>query len=166
MIPTVCTKQETGNLMELANYCLLAAYILYRILAFPFGGNVSTAVSGRDNEQRNQLKETQQNLRNQALEAEAIKTSFSNRQRIERRYDEMDDDTDKETSFALHSTPSLTILIHDCRLNLPASKHYINSSLLTSMGLFKCPSIECCLYSQLSPIKHSEIDGPFNQTPS
>lgn len=34
----------------------------------------------------------------------------------------MDDDKDKETSFALHSTRLLTILIHDCRLTLPASK--------------------------------------------
>ena len=42
----------------------------------------------------------------------------------------MDDDTDKETSFALHSTRLLTILIHDCRPTLPASKETSHSYVI------------------------------------
>ena len=40
------------------------------------------------------------------------------------------DDTDKETSFALHSTRLLTILIHDCRLTLPSSKETSHSYVI------------------------------------
>ena len=45
-------------------------------------------------------------------------TSFSKDTRHQRRYDEPTqmDQTLKEISFALHSTPFLTLLAHDCRL--------------------------------------------------
>lgn len=157
--------------MELASNCLPISPACLHSLSHScifLGRNVSSSplsVFGRDNEQRKRASDSAESPQPTTEDARQSKLAPSNKTRHQRRYDEPAemDDTDKDFSFALHSTRLLTILIHDCRLALPTSKDHIIPSSSMSMCPFKCPSIEYSLYS---PTKHSEIDGPSNQTPS
>lgn len=162
---------KTENTMELGSDCLPISPACLHSLSHScifLGRNVSSSplsVFGRNNEQRKTASDSAKSPQPTREDARQSRLAPSTRQGIK---DAMTnpprlDDTDKDSSFALHSTPLLTILIHDCRLTLPASKDYIIPSSSMSMCPFKCPSIEYSLYS---PTKHSEIDGPSNQTPS